>query len=169
MTLSDPIAEGMTAVTVGTTPQLLRHPEIPVLDQTRYELKYYFSIDTTIKEEESHPFKEAMFNFYIPVITQYERGKVSLMRYNSDEREWFRIPTERVSCDAKGCDYVSISPGTSVFAIAVEKDEPEMPAQERLGEGYLVAAIAFGLLLGIGVIAWRHRSAARFAHGGKKP
>ena len=107
--------------------QLLREQGIPEPDPSHHELQYYLKIDTVVNKEETHPFKEALFEFFVPapaVLTPDYYDRVKVLRYIENNKEWIELPTERdkiIKCEFSFCGYAE-SPGTSYFAIVVEKE-----------------------------------------------
>ena len=140
LTPSGPISEATVTMTMvdSSKRQLLKEQGIPEPDPSHHELQYYLKIDTVVNREEVHPFKEAFFEFFVPapvVITPDYYDRVKILRYIEDNKEWIELPTERdkvKKCEFSFCGYAS-SPGTSYFAVVVEKETKSfMPSFLRI-------------------------------------
>ena len=147
LTPSESLDEVGMTYTFGI-PKMLRERGIPDPDPARHEMQYYFEINSRVNEEDRHPFKEAMFDFFAPVIGA-EKGKVTLMRYDSqnDEQVWVKMPTEQVSCSYQACEFIAVSPGTSFFAVVIERQGMAEQTIAKEQEESQWATVAVGMLI----------------------
>jgi len=151
LTAGEQVSKGTNSyVTVidGSTPQLLG-TGIPQPEPKRYELKDYIKFDTYLAQEEKHPFKEALFEIAVSSVVSPEfYNSVKMMRWNQERELWNFIPTEKTSgCQSGGkCSLIAKSPGTSVFALVVEK-----PIEAEDAEGAFPYRLLF---IGLGAIAF---------------
>lgn len=138
---AEPLKYARTEITIfdgATTPKLLHQEEkggpieydeqgIPdEPDQKKYDMDFYFRVGTVAADgEEIHPFKEAMFELFpqLPDPDVYHRIKV--LRWYNDQQKWNELPLQSNDCgkDGKKCRIIAQSPGTSYFAVVVEKDQ----------------------------------------------
>lgn len=127
LTTSQPIDDGVVAVTVIDASRL-QFQEVPQPEPSRYELKNYFQVDTTVNQTETHPWKEALFEFLLPLIPDQDFEDVEMLRWNRDQNEWDTLPIEQIGCGPATCRFISSSSGTSYFAIVVDKNPPSVVA-----------------------------------------
>ncbi len=155
LTTGEPIAKGTESYVTfvhGSTPQLLG-TGIPEPDPKRYELKDYIKYDTYLAKEEKHPFKEALFEIAVSNVVSHEfYDSVKMMRWNQRSGAWDFLDYVKTSgCQSGGqCSIIAKSPGTSVFAIVVEKAVPDEPEEEPFPYKLLfigLGAIIFVLLI----------------------
>ncbi len=110
-------------IAFGHTPDFVRGNDIPAPDPRKYELKEYMRVETVAGDSEVHPWKEAVFQFLFNVLPEKDSLDAVMLRWNQDQKEWDTLPTEKVSCGLTTCRYLATSPGTSYFALAVEREE----------------------------------------------
>lgn len=163
LTASEPISDATVTVTMiaGSKPQLLgggegttgapdyATPRVPLgpPPQEKYALKDYFKVDAVVKEEEVHPFRDALFKWTLKGITEDDANHAKLLRYDEDTKKWKPLPTEKTArCDFKYCGFISESPGNSYFAIVVEK-QPSNGAAPVFGAAIAIAALSAVYLL----------------------
>ncbi|TSC86894.1 MAG: hypothetical protein G01um10147_769 [Microgenomates group bacterium Gr01-1014_7] len=136
---AEPIKYAKGEITIfdgATTPQLLRNEEkggpieydeqeVPEEepDQKKYDINFYFRVGTAVEKEEKHPFKEAMFELFpeLPDPEAYEHVRV--LRWYNDQQKWNELEIQRDKCgkSGKNCTVIANSPGTSYFAVVLEK------------------------------------------------
>lgn len=149
------VAKGTNSyVTVidGSTPRLLG-TGIPEPEPRRYELKDYIKFDTTLAKEEKHPFKEALFEIAVSnVVSQEFYDSVKVLRWNQQRAAWDYVPAQKTSGCTSGaaCTIVAQSPGTSVFALVVERNatnETMVQTSEGSFSALTLGLIGFGAIL----------------------
>lgn len=159
----EPIKYAKTEITVfdgATTPKLLREeekggpieydeqevPEEP--DQKKYDMDFYFRIGIAVEGEEKHPFKEAMFELFpqLPYPDAYKYVRV--LRWENDQQKWNEIPFQSDNCGQSGktCRVIAKSPGTSYFAVVIEK-EISSPFKLFFGVVFWLGILAIIILL----------------------
>ena len=76
-----------------------------------------------VSEEAEKPFDKAWFSYAIKNISDDETKHAKLLRYDESQKTWTPLPTQFTRCELGLCRFVSESPGTSYFAIVVEKPQ----------------------------------------------
>ncbi|HCM68302.1 MAG TPA: hypothetical protein DIS62_04890, partial [Candidatus Kerfeldbacteria bacterium] len=147
LTPAQPIDDGVIAVTMIDGAKL-QFQGVPPPEPTRYELKDYFQVGTTVGQAEAHPWKEALFEFLLPLVPNQNYENAEMLRWNQDQNEWDTLPVEQIGCGSATCRFIASSSGTSYFAIVVKKDT----------SSYAVAGVLFwGGLVFLGIWLIRRR------------
>jgi len=97
---------------------ILNTPATPP-QPNKYKIYEYFKVDTGAVEE---LFSSVDFTYTINGIAEDETKHANLLRYDESKKEWTELPTKFDSCELGLCSFVSTSPGTSYFAIVVDKE-----------------------------------------------
>lgn len=107
----------------GTKPQLLSTgafgaPDYPIPPSSEnYEVKTYMRVDTKVKNKESHPWGDAIFQFITPqALTSY----IKALRYRGEDKQWNELPAELIEC-GHTCLSVTELSDAEYFAIVQKK------------------------------------------------